>query len=67
MVKIGIIGGSGLEDPQILSNIHEEEVATPYGKPTSALKHGIINGKEVILISPWQTSPVFSHRSELQG
>ena len=25
MIKIGIIGGSGLEDPQILSNVHEEE------------------------------------------
>jgi 5'-methylthioadenosine phosphorylase len=51
MIKIGIIGGSGLEDAQILSNVHEEEVPTPYGKPTSALKHGIINEKEVILIS----------------
>ena len=51
MIKIGIIGGSGLEDPQILSNVHEEEVSTPYGKPTSVLKHGMINEKEVILIS----------------
>ena len=50
MIKIGIIGGSGLEDPQILSNVHEEEVSTPYGKPTSLLKHGIINEKEVVLI-----------------
>jgi len=51
MIKIGIIGGSGLEDPQILSNVHEEEVSTPFGKPTSELKHGIISGREVILIS----------------
>ena len=51
MIKIGIIGGSGLEDPQILSTVHEEEVSTPYGKPTSVLTHGIINEKEVILIS----------------
>ena len=51
MIKIGIIGGSGLEDPQILSNGYEEEVSTPYGKPTSVLKHGFINEKEVILIS----------------
>ena len=40
-----------MEDPQILSNVHEEEVSTPYGKPTSVLKHGMINEKEVILIS----------------
>jgi 5'-methylthioadenosine phosphorylase len=51
MIKIGIIGGSGLEDPQILSNACEEEVATPYGKPTSILKHGMIKDKEVVLIS----------------
>ena len=51
MIKIGIIGGSGLEDPQILANVREEKFSTPYGEPTSVLKHGIINGKEVVLIS----------------
>jgi 5'-methylthioadenosine phosphorylase len=51
MIKIGIIGGSGLEDPEILSKVREEEVSTPYGKPTSPLKHGYIKEKEVILIS----------------
>jgi 5'-methylthioadenosine phosphorylase len=51
MIKTGIIGGSGLEDPQILSHVREEEVSTPYGKPTSVLKHGTISGKEVVLIS----------------
>lgn len=51
MIKIGIIGGSGLEDPQILSHVHEEEVSTPFGKPTSVLKHGIINMKDVVMIS----------------
>jgi 5'-methylthioadenosine phosphorylase len=51
MIKIGVIGGSGLEDPKILSNVREEEVSTPYGKPTSSLKRGYIKEKEVILIS----------------
>jgi len=51
MIKIGIIGGSGLEDPQILSDVREEEVTTPYGNPASFLKHGIINEKDVVLIS----------------
>src|SRR4030095_6386245 len=51
MIKIGIIGGSGLEDPQLLSNVREEEVSTRYGKPTSVLKHGTINEKAVVLIS----------------
>ena len=51
MIKIGIIGGSGLEDPQILSNVHEEEVSTPYGNPTSQLTQGTINDKQIVLIS----------------
>jgi 5'-methylthioadenosine phosphorylase len=51
MIKIGIIGGSGLEDPKILSNIREEDVSTPYGKPSSVLTIGTINDKEVVLIS----------------
>ena len=51
MLKIGIIGGSGLEDPKLLNNIREEEVSTPYGNPTSVLTHGTINDKEVVLIS----------------
>jgi 5'-methylthioadenosine phosphorylase len=51
MLKIGIIGGSGLEDPKLLNNIKEIEASTPYGNPTSLLTHGTINGKEVVLIS----------------
>ena len=51
MIKIGIIGGSGLEDPKLLTNIKEEDVSTPYGNPTSALTHGTINDKEIVLIS----------------
>jgi 5'-methylthioadenosine phosphorylase len=51
MIKIGIIGGSGLEDPTLLSDITEEEIVTPYGKPSSIVKHGVINGKNVVLLS----------------
>ena len=42
MVKIGIIGGSGLDDPSILEDAHDEEVSTPYGAPSSKLKIGKI-------------------------
>lgn len=51
MVKIGIIGGSGLDDPNILEDSEEIEVGTPYGKPTSTLKVGKIKGVDVILIA----------------
>jgi 5'-methylthioadenosine phosphorylase len=51
MSKIGIIGGSGLENPDILENSKTLEMSTPYGSPSSPLKTGTINGVEVILLS----------------
>ena len=51
MVKIGIIGGSGLEDPKILKDAKEIKVTTPYGKPSSALTTGKIEGIDVVIIS----------------
>jgi 5'-methylthioadenosine phosphorylase len=51
MVKIGIIGGSGLEDPQILKNPKEKAVITSYGKPSSKLVFGKIRNTEVVLLS----------------
>ena len=38
--KIGIIGGSGLDDPDILEGRAEERVTTPYGDPSDALITG---------------------------
>ncbi|MAF36998.1 S-methyl-5'-thioadenosine phosphorylase [archaeon] len=49
-MKVGIIGGSGLDDPDILKNSIKKEVDTPYGKPTSPLTIGTINGIDVVLI-----------------
>ncbi|MDP7353683.1 MAG: MTAP family purine nucleoside phosphorylase, partial [Desulfobacterales bacterium] len=51
MVRIGIIGGSGLDDPKILQEVREKAVETPYGKPSSVLTLGQINGTDVILIA----------------
>ena len=51
MVKIGIIGGSGLDDPKILKNAKEIEIETPYGKPTSALTVGVIDGVNVVILA----------------
>jgi len=51
MVKIGIIGGSGLDNPDILKDAKDIEVDTPYGKPTSPLKEGKIHDVDVILIA----------------
>ncbi len=51
MVKIGIIGGSGLEDPNILKDAKEIEVITKYGGPSSKLALGKIGGVDVVILS----------------
>lgn len=51
LVKIGIIGGSGLDNPDFLKDSNDVEVNTPYGKPSSLLKEGKINGVEVVLLA----------------
>lgn len=50
-MKIGIIGGSGLEDPKLLEDFKEIEVETPFGKPSSPLITGKIKGIEVFILS----------------
>jgi 5'-methylthioadenosine phosphorylase len=51
MAKIGIIGGSGLDNPNILENAKDIEVNTKFGKPSSKLKIGKIKGVDVILLA----------------
>jgi len=51
MIKIAIIGGSGLEDPEILRNSAETEVHTPYGHPSSTFKSGKIGDIDVVILS----------------
>ncbi|GHV69184.1 5'-methylthioadenosine phosphorylase [Spirochaetia bacterium] len=51
MAIIGIIGGSGLDNPDILSNAEDVSVTTAYGEPSSPLKKGTIDGTEVFLLA----------------
>ena len=51
MLKIGIIGGSGLDDPDILKNPIELEVSTEYGNPSSLLLSGKINDVETVILA----------------
>lgn len=51
MVKIAIIGGSGLEDPNILQDAQTISVTTPYGPPSSPFTCGRIGGVEVAILS----------------
>lgn len=51
MIRIGIIGGSGLENPEILKSSEEKHVETPYGIPSSSLLCGSLNGTEIVILS----------------
>ena len=51
MAKIAIIGGTGLENPEILKNADEISVETPYGNTSSTFLTGTIEGVEVALLS----------------
>jgi 5'-methylthioadenosine phosphorylase len=50
-MKIGVIGGSGLEDPALLEGYKQKEVDTPFGKPSSPLTIGKIGAVDVVIIS----------------
>jgi 5'-methylthioadenosine phosphorylase len=51
MAKVGIIGGSGLENPDIIKSPEEKNVDTPYGNPSSPLLSGSLNGSEIVILS----------------
>lgn len=50
-ITIGIIGGSGLDDPNILDKPKEKEIKTPFGKPSEKLIEGEIEGKKVVILA----------------
>ncbi|USN45249.1 MAG: S-methyl-5'-thioadenosine phosphorylase [Candidatus Woesearchaeota archaeon] len=51
MVCIGIIGGSGLDDPKLLQDAKELTVTTAYGSPSSALLTGTLLGVSVVILA----------------
>lgn len=50
-LKIGIIGGSGFDDPKLLENFQDLETDTPFGKPSSKLTSGQLGGVDVVIIA----------------
>jgi 5'-methylthioadenosine phosphorylase len=50
-LKIGIIGGSGMDDPRLMQNIREKKVRTPYGDPSSHLTIGKIHGVDTVILA----------------
>lgn len=51
MAKIGIIGGTGLDNPEFFQERQEKEVMTPFGKTSDNLILGKINGISCVLLS----------------
>lgn len=51
MTKIGIIGGSGLDDSELITGAGEIETSTPYGDPSSPLTCGMLYDREVVMIA----------------
>ncbi len=50
-VKVGIIGGSGLDDPKLMKDARGKKVKTPYGSPSSPLTIGRINNVDVVILA----------------
>jgi len=51
MSKLGIIGGSGLDDPDLLEDAQVHEVETRYGSPSSPLVSGRIGGVDTVILA----------------
>jgi 5'-methylthioadenosine phosphorylase len=51
MAVVGIIGGSGLDDPDILQGYGKLEIQTPYGMPSSTLLSGKIKGVDTLMLA----------------
>ncbi len=51
MAAIGIIGGSGLENPDLFTHPQEHRIDTPFGLPSAPPTSGMIEGKDVVILS----------------
>ena len=51
MNTIGIIGGSGFDDPRILENIQRIKKHTPYGATSDLIITGSLQGVDLVIIS----------------
>jgi 5'-methylthioadenosine phosphorylase len=57
-MKIGVIGGSGLDDPDIIKDLQSQNRATVYGE--TRVKSGRLNGLDIVFLSRHGNSHQFS-------
>ena len=48
--EIGIIGGSGIYDPEIFEDVKELKIYTPYGQPSDNIIVGTVKGRRVAFL-----------------
>lgn len=48
--EIGIIGGTGVYDPELLENSRQIEVKTPFGRPSDKITLGVYEGRQVAIL-----------------
>lgn len=51
MAEIGIVGGTGVYDPQLLKNVKKVRLATPFGPPSDQITIGTIAGRRVAFLN----------------
>jgi 5'-methylthioadenosine phosphorylase len=49
--EIGIIGGTGVYDPQLLEDAEAVEVKTPFGEPSDRITLGMFEGRKVAILA----------------
>jgi 5'-methylthioadenosine phosphorylase len=50
MIKVGIIGGSGVDDPKILKDFTKKKYHTPYGATSDLVVEGTLGGVAVVVL-----------------
>jgi len=72
MVRVGIIGGSGIYDPSMFDHVKEQPLQTPFGMPSDSFITGEIGGVEAVFLSrhgrSHKYSPgVLNYRANIYG
>ena len=59
--EIGIFGGTGIYDSEILQNSKEITIETPYGKTSDTITVGELNGKKLHSCQGMEKNILFLH------
>ncbi len=51
MIKVAIIGGSGLENPERVQHLESINIETPFGNPSSNFRVGKVGDVEIVVLS----------------